>query len=55
MNTRQEAALIVMALKKKKCKCAWYFISKNHDRYRMHGCHKPCKIRDELLARLNAA
>jgi len=51
---RREAAIIFAALTQKRCKCRWRFVSIKHDRYRLSPpCNKPCRLRDEVLARLN--
>jgi hypothetical protein len=49
-----ETGVIVEALRRKRCRCHWIFISIKRDKYKLYRtCHKPCRARDEVLRKLN--
>jgi hypothetical protein len=46
-----ETGVITKALRRKRCRCHWIFISIERDKYKLY-CHKPCTARDEVLRKL---
>jgi hypothetical protein len=53
-RTLYETGVIAEALRRKRCRCHWIFISIKRDKYKLYrACHKPCRARDEVLRKLN--